>query len=200
MVEIFSNINLTNSALANLLIQALLLEIAVFVAVPLVGIIIDGVFVRLVRSIIARLFTQKGEFVFSNYVLCVGVVIHELSHAFFALITGAKIVEIALFKPENGTLGHVLFQPRGNTFTRALQSSFSSCAPVVIGMVIATLFLAKIFPVLSATWMSIVAIYFFVSVVFHMNMSKQDLKVYFTGTLPLLAVFLPISLAVIHFA
>ena len=194
MINFFSNINLTSIGAVNLVIQALLFEIAIFLAVPLLGILVESILVRGVRGILARLLGHKGEFIFSNYILCIGVVIHELSHAFFALITGAKIVEVALFKPEGNSLGHVTFQTRGNTFTKALQSSFSASAPVVVGMIISALLLFKIFPIIVPNWLFILVLYVFVAVVFHMNMSKPDLKAYFKGTFPLLAIFLPISI------
>ena len=160
---------------------------------PAVGFIVESVMVNGLRRVLARLVGHRFECFFSNYALFVGVIIHELSHAFFALITGAKVVEVALFKPENGSLGHVVYQSRGNTFARALQSSFSSCAPVVVGLVLCGLMITKVFPILTVSWQWILAIYLFISIAFHMNMSKVDIKVYFSGLLPLLVIMLPIT-------
>ena len=193
MIHFFSTINPTSSGLVNTVIQMLLMELSIFLAVPVVGFIVESVIVKGLRGALARLMGRRLEYFFTNYVLFVGVIIHELSHAFFAMITGAKIVEIALFKPEGGSLGHVTYQTRGNTFAQALQNSFAACAPVVVGLTICGLMITKVFPVLSVAWQWIVMIYLFVSVAFHMNMSKPDIKAYFSGTLPLLVVMLPVT-------
>ena len=194
MINFFRTISLTSSGAANLIIDALLFEIAAFIAVPLAGIIVNSVIVSGIRRIVARIVGNKFEFILSNYFLFIGVVIHELSHALFALITGAQVTEVALFNPDGKSLGHVNFVPRGDTFVRALQSSFSSCAPVVVGIISSYFIITKLFPMLSELWHWIVCIYILVSIVFHMDMSPQDLKIYFKGAVPLLCIFLPISL------
>lgn len=167
-----------------------------FLIIPILGVITEYIIVRGLRKIIARLLSGTVEYYFSNYVLFFGVVVHELSHALFALITGAKITEIALFKPENGSLGHVEFQARGNAFLRALQLSVSACAPVVVGSVILFTLIFKVFPVLSTTIQWILTIYALVSVLFHMNMSKADLNCYFKGAGQLFLAGLPVCLMV----
>jgi len=199
LLNFFSAIQPTSSAVLNTIIQAIVFEVAMFLSVPLLGIVIEGIVVRGIRRIIAKLITGAGEYVFTSYILFIGVVIHELSHAFFALITGAKITEVALFKPEGGSLGHVSFVARGNAFFQALQNSFSACAPVVVGIIITSLIALRLFPVLNATWQWIVVIYLFVSVLFHMNMSGADLKCYFKGALPLLLLALPVCIILFIF-
>jgi len=200
MLNWISTLQLSESGFLNLLLQTLIFEVIMFLSVPVIGLIVDGVIVRGLRKLVQKIIGAKGEFYFSNYVLCIGVVIHELSHALFALISGAKIEEIALFKPEGDSLGHVNFTPRGKAPLRALQMSFSACAPVVMGIVICSFIIRKAFPVLVAVWQWIIMIYLFISVLFHMNMSTQDLKCYFRGTLPLLITALPICLIIMLFA
>ena len=194
MISFFKAISLTSSTAANFIIDALLFEAAAFMIIPLAGIIVNSVIVSGIRRIVAKIVGNKFEFILSNYVLFVGVIIHELSHAFFALITGAKVVEVALFKPDGKSLGHVNFITRGDPFVRALQSSFSSCAPVIVGICSSYFIITVIFPMLSVLWQWILCIYVLISIVFHMDMSSQDLKIYFKGSIPLLCAFLPISL------
>lgn len=200
IIKLFQSIQLVQSQALNIVLQAVLLEVALFLCVPVLGIVIEAVIVKFFRRIIARLITARGEYFFSSYLLFPGVMIHELSHAFFALITGARITEIALFKPDGDSLGHVSFVARGDTFFRALQNSFSACAPVVTGMVLTSLIAFKLFPVLAGPLQWVLAIYIFIAVLFHMNMSSADLKCYFRGALPLLVFALPICLAVLIFA
>ena len=196
ILDLFLSIHPFSSVFANKIIQALAFEGVMFLIIPILGVIVECIIVRGLRKMIANLISGPAEYYFSNYVLFFGVVIHELSHALFALITGAKITEIALFKPDNGSLGHVNFQTRGDPFLRALQLSVSACAPVVVGSILLTLLIFKVFPVLSTTILWVLTIYAAVSVLFHMNMSGADLKCYFKGAGPILLVGLPFCLMV----
>ena len=196
ILDLFLSIHPASSILANKIIQAVAFEGVMFLVIPILGIIVEYIIVRGLRKIIARLTSRSVEYYFSNYVLFFGVVVHEISHALFALITGAKITEIALFKPDNNSLGHVEFQPRGDTFLRALQLSVSACAPVVVGSILLIGLIFKVVPMLSTTIQWILTIYASVSVLFHMNMSKADLNCYFKGAGPILLVGLPVCLMV----
>ena len=200
MIYLFSTISITSINVINILFQALLLELVIFLLIPAVGAVIESVIVKGIRYGIAILLGGEIEFAFSNYVLFPGTVIHELSHAFFALITGAKIDEVALFKPEDGSLGHVSYRPRGNALIRGLQNGLSACAPVIVGLAICYLYITKLFPLFSAVWHWILGIYILVSMIFHMNMSVPDLKLYFMGSLSLFAVFFPICVVIFAFA
>lgn len=196
ILEFFTSINPTTSEFANKIIQALSFELAIFLAIPLIGILINSIVVKGIRRVFTKIL-GPAEVFFSNYVLFIGVVIHELSHALFALISGAKIVEIALFKPEGDMNGHVTIQTRGNAFIRAFQNSFSACAPVVVGSILLLLLIAsKVFPTLTVAWQWALVIYLFISILFHMNMSSADLKCYFKGTIQVLILLLPICLLI----
>ena len=196
ILDLFLSIHPFSSVFANKIIQALAFEGVMFLIIPILGVIVECIIVRGLRKMIANLISGPAEYYFSNYVLFFGVVVHELSHALFALITGAKITKIALFKPDNGSLGHVEFQTRGDAFSRALQLSVSACAPVVVGSVLLTALIFKVFPVLSTAIQWVLTIYASVSVLFHMNMSKADLNCYFKGAGPILLVGLPVCLMI----
>lgn len=80
-----------------------------------------------IRIRLASLLGLKGYI----YITAPGVMIHELSHAFFCLVFLHKIVEIKLFSPEaDGTLGYVnhSFDP-GNLFHR-IGNFFIGTGPV----------------------------------------------------------------------
>jgi len=194
IISLLSVIQPAGSPFVNSLIQSVVFEIIMFVSIPLLGIAIDSIIVRGIRKVGVRLLGPKIENVFANYILLAGVVIHELSHAFFALITGARIDEIALFKPEGNSLGHVNFTPRGDKFLRALQLSLSACAPVVTGMIITFTIATRFFPTINGVLQYVIGVYLFISVLFHMNMSSADLKCYFRGALPILVLGLPICI------
>lgn len=65
-----------------------------------------------------------------------GIILHELSHALFCLLTGAKVVSINLFKKDGGEVKH------GHSKIPILGSILISLSPFVIGA-LAIFFLSK---------------------------------------------------------
>jgi hypothetical protein len=117
-----------------------------------------------------------------NYVFFPGVVLHEMAHAFLAVITGAKITEVALFKHVDDSLGHVNFRNRGNIIVVALQNIFISSAPMFIGAVVVWGCFYWIHALgHTLLWLRILLGYIGVSMFFHMTMSPADIKVYVKG-------------------
>jgi len=199
IIDYITKINISTSALANAVIQAVIFELIMILIIPLIGTIINDVVVRGIRKLFSAILGFKIEYFIANYLMCIGVVIHELSHAFFAAITGAEIVEISLFKPQGNELGHVGFRTRGPAGLRALQEGLSACAPVVVGILICSQCYTMLFPILNQTWQWVVCIYVLVSIVFHMDMSKPDRKLYFKGVGLLALIALPFTFAYFGF-
>jgi hypothetical protein len=65
-----------------------------------------------------------------------GIILHELSHAFFCLLTGAKVISIDMFKKEGGEVKH------GHSKVPILGPILISLAPFAVGA-IAIYFLSK---------------------------------------------------------
>ena len=134
-----------------------------------------------------------------NYVFFPGVMIHELSHAFMALITGAKITEVALFKKQDESLGHVNFRNRGNFVVRSLQDIFISSAPMFGGAGVITACIYGLKHISKELWwLKILIGYIAVSMFFHMTMSPADIKVYVRG-IPVFMVLVFIITAILRF-
>lgn len=171
----------------------LLYCIIVAVLIPFLVIAV-GAFINLVGEALGQIVGMAFAPVVAqgliNYAFFPGVMIHELSHAFFAVITGAKITEVALFKVEDGALGHVNFKNRGNIIVRALQNIFISCAPMLVGaaVVIGCGLWLSVLPA-GYIWLKIIIWYLMISMFFHMTMSPADIKVYIKGV-PLFIVIL----------
>ncbi|MCQ2482937.1 MAG: M50 family metallopeptidase [Clostridia bacterium] len=133
--------------------------------------------------------------VFCNYITFPGVILHELSHALVALLTGAKVTEIHFFKL--GTpIGYVTYHERGPRFIRALQSSLTACAPVVFGSVVALLLIDVLTKGSYSVGVTVLLVYLIISVIDHMTMSIPDIIYFFKGIWALAAFILTISLII----
>ena len=108
----------------------------------------------------------------------VGIIHHELSHALFAFLTGAKVDSIVLFrlKEKNGNLGEVKFTTRGASLLQALQIVLASAAPVLTGCVSLFLLFTLVHPTLTVWWHQLLAVYLELSIFLHMSLSKQDVR------------------------
>ncbi len=163
-----------------------LLYCAIIAVVLPFAVIAVGYLIELVGeafiTILGMIFSPSIACGIANYIFIPGVMLHELSHAFVALITGAKVTEIALFKKDGDSLGHVNFINRGNAVAVAIQNIFISSAPMYIGalIVFGCFFWIGLLPA-SLIWLKIILGYIGVSMFFHMTMSKADIKVYIKG-------------------
>lgn len=170
------------------------------------SVIIIGAIVNKLEQLEMQLLSSRFGFSFANiccnYLTFPGVIIHELSHALFGSLAGAKIIEIKCFEfGQNGRLGHVTYRLRGNPIQQALQHSLCACAPVITGILIE----GGILYVLNGNadlvfGLKILLIYLFISVFNHMSMSKEDIKNYCKGLWVILPIaFILSALCTLHF-
>ena len=117
-----------------------------------------------------------------------GTVIHEFSHATFAVLSGAKVIKIQCFSTKKDTLGYLEYQPRGRKIQQQIQHSFTSAAPTIVGIILTPIFLDLAINS-TAIWMNILFWYLSICMLLHMNMSDLDIKNYFKG-LPVIFVLL----------
>ena len=123
------------------LIAGITLATLIVIAVPLVGFVIDKL-VQSLMNLCTRCFGMGTSVMIYNYFTFIGVIHHELSHAAAAILTGAKVLSINLFKPTGNTLGNVVFVARGNKIIQSIQLCFTAVAPVFTG--ICTLYFMKL--------------------------------------------------------
>lgn len=154
------------------------LTLLILVAMVVLGLIASGI-ERFINLILGSFLGGDFALVFCNYLTFPGTILHELSHAFVATITGAKVTEISFF--DFGlSLGHIKYRPRGNKFMRALQDSLTACAPVISGCIALPLLFILLGNVESLV-AHIGVIYLIVCVIDHMTMSIVDIINYFRG-------------------
>lgn len=182
--------------------QADILVSFVFVALFMMSVIIIGIICNYLEQLQIRLVSKYvGQtfaiFIF-NRVLFIGTVIHELSHAFFAWISGAKVTKVrclTLFSKD--TLGYCEFIPRGNIFVKSFQLAFASCAPTVTGCFI--LYLCSRYFTSFSSLGKVIIFYVGLSVLNHMSMSSQDVKNYIKGSICMYIIIFVFTMAYHHF-
>ncbi len=131
---------------------------------------------NVISGIVALAFGGKVAFFIRNRLTFPGTVHHELSHALFALISGAKVTKVELFHVRGEQLGCVEFYPRGNAFSKSLQMAFASIAPVVCGTASMCLLYWLWRFRCGELWQYILVGYLGTSIFLHMNMSGQDIR------------------------
>lgn len=153
------------------LYQALCVPCVIFLvgyAVELIG--------KLLGTLFAKVFGEKTAFFIMNRLTFAGTVHHELAHALFAFISGAKVTKVELFRVRGTQLGCVEFCPRGNVFTKAVQISLASIAPVICGGMSLCIGGWIWIRYCTQIWHYVLNGYLMVSIFIHMNMSRQDIK------------------------
>ena len=165
-----------------ILINAALYAILILLLCPVTGAFINWMVLGVLRSIF-RLFDKRGRsfVIFLNVITFLGVIHHELSHALFAFVTGAKIKKIDLYKVRAGSLGSVSYVPRGPLLFRSLQMSVSSAAPVFMGFITEALLIMKLLEGRLHPALLLLLCFLILSILVHMDMSTQDIMVYIKG-------------------
>ena len=169
----------------NVILLVLVGTVLLPVAVLLLGVVME-LFAQAITTVISLFTGVLIAFGIRTYATYIGTVIHELSHATFAFLTGAKVEKITLI-PHGTTLGSVEYTPRGNKFFKGLQMSLSSIAPTFVGTLLLFLMFTKVHPMLTEAWHYVLFYYLALSILFHMDLSLQDLRNFFQGFLPFLA-------------
>ena len=143
------------------------------------------------RRIICRLLStgvsSKFSNIFDEKIMIVGLLHHELAHAFLAIISGAKLVEFSILpkKIDNAfTIGHISLIKRGPLPIRMLQGSLSGFAPLICGEITVYIIFIHLIQVMAFGKLAetIFLVFIAFSITYHMGLSKQDIKSSIFGT------------------
>lgn len=171
-------------------------------AIIIAGMLFAGCAIdSIVNNIAMTLYKYCGKFVamfVMNYLTFVGVIHHELSHAIFAFFTGADVVKVDLFKVTNNTLGQVRYRTRGNQFMRSIQDTLSAIAPMVTGVISEYALYNLLISQLLTGRSKMIILYFMLSILCHMSLSKQDMKMMLRG-LPVFALLVFVFMYITKF-
>lgn len=150
----------------------------------LFGLIVIGISLNFIIQLIASILVNILGISVTNFLLTkltfIGVIHHELSHAFVAFITGAKIKKIELFTMfHKDRLGSVQFVPRGPFLLQSIQVVLTSIAPMIFGLI--SLYYLSNVGIGSNIGLFIFIWYTRLSILIHTTMSSQDVKICFKG-------------------
>lgn len=161
-----------------------------------------GWLIRFVSDMITGIFAfiggEKTAFFIRNYLTYAGTIHHEFAHALFILLTGGKVKKITLI-PKGRKLGSVEFTCRGNIFFRGLQLSLSALAPVLCGACSLWLMRQYLLPYCLQNWQLALYYYLFISVFFHMTLSRKDMENFWHGLPSLLLLLFLLNLINLNF-
>lgn len=179
IIQLFEAAGLTGLSLD--LISCMVFAVVVMGSVVIVGTAIERLDTFLTTAMAEATGRRIALFVI-NRVMFIGTVFHELSHALFAVATGAKVRKIRCFTLfSKDMLGYVEFIPQGGKLKKSLQTSLTSCAPVLTGFVTVPFFYhVGTAPGLSLL-MRLICFYTSLSILCHMSMSVEDLQLYGKG-------------------
>ena len=152
----------------------------IMVLIILIGGMIDKL-ETLQMKLLNKFVTVKASEFICNRLTFPGIMVHELSHAVFASMLGAKVTKIKLISlRQDGRLGWIEYQTRGKKILQGLQLSWSACAPTIMGAILETMII-HIFSH-AGIFSKVILIYFMISIADHMSMSKQDILNYIHGS------------------
>ena len=159
-----------------IIFRILLTAILLYILVLLYCNIVKCVSQFLVKSV-AELIGCGGTYMIFNVLTFPGVIHHELSHALFAFITGAKILKIDIFHlpSADGTLGSVAYAPRGPMVLQGLQMCLASIAPAITPWLTVPL-LSRFYQESIGFPLKIFLLYLIFSIISHISLSNADLK------------------------
>lgn len=149
--------------------------LGVMIALLLISYIVNGLNILILRAL-----PGNSGMAVCRWLTAPGVVLHESSHALFAILTGAKVTKIVFFGPKGDVLGYVNYRTRGRLIAPAIQRMLASVAPVIVGP-FALWGMAKLFIVNEQIWLKVLLVYLAFSVLMHMDLSRQDVKEYLKG-------------------
>ena len=165
-----------------------LIVCAIYTTIAMLSVLVIGRAIDILElwqaKILNKFFSQKTTLFICNRVTFPGVMIHELSHALFATMFGAKVTKMRLMTiRDDSRLGYIEYITMGSPMKQGLQHTFCACAPTIMGILLELLLFHMLSNgfIVSNGW-RIFAIYMMVSIGDHMSMSKQDVKNYLRGS------------------
>lgn len=158
------------------LVYSLMYTIGFLLIIFFMQIIANGIH-GIIKKLLSIFLGKKLAIFVLNYGTFIGTIHHELSHAIFALLTGAKIISVKLFTINKYKLGSVTYKLRGGIVSKAIQQTITSMAPLITAIPTSYLLYRYVYSNTDNRVVQAIIIYIIVSVVLQSPMSNQDIKV-----------------------
>lgn len=158
------------------LIYSFLSTVFFLLIIAFMQIIVDGI-KRIIRKLLSIFLGSKLSIFILNYGTFIGTIHHELSHAIFALLTGAKIVSAKLFTINKYKLGSVTYRLRGNILSKAIQQTIVSMAPLLTALPTSYMLYKYGYKATDSRMLHIIIIYIIASIILQSSMSDKDIRV-----------------------
>ena len=185
----------------NIWMQALILTLAISFGLFIVGLLMGKLRHLVIEGALRRLLGTKAAIITGYYLTIIGTLHHELAHALGYLLTGGRVHRISIIPrtQPDGTirLGYVIGSTRGPWLMRAVQDTASATAPLWMGFLSVYLLRHFALPGADGVGMTIFLYYVIVSIILHMELSKEDLKILLHGLLPTLLLLYLVLVAVL---
>lgn len=168
--------------MGSLIWEACLNALFLIILLMCFGRILDGI-TNMICLLLSSLLGSMFAYLVYNIGTFIGTIHHELSHAFLAFLTGAKITKLNLYKFDktSNTLGSVEFITRGPVILQSIQLCLSAVAPVFVGFITLVGMLVYYSYGRIVGYYNILYWYVFVSILCHMRLSAQDIKMAVKG-------------------
>lgn len=170
--------------------------LALKIVVGLVLLVIGVEFIRsLIIYILSAVVGLSLAALIINKITFFGTIVHELSHALMAVLTGAKVKGINLFYliPRSDALGTTYVVFSKNALLQSIQRVFVAIAPIIGGITV--IYLLNTLP-LDKKWMLYLIRYLQISVLLHLSISKTDMRVGVSG-LPIVFILIVLIIAIL---
>lgn len=179
--------------------QEALCDLLFVAAAVVLVVLLSRLLETVVVSLIALVAGSGAAMLVESYLTFPGVVYHELSHALFALVTGARVKSISLRHKRTADgyiLGSVSYVPRGGRVLQAFQLFLTGVAPTLTGLAGMAAIANFAFPACTETWQTVVWAYLFACLLLHSGLSRQDLEGMYAGAPIVLLIFFAVFLFV----
>jgi hypothetical protein len=121
---------------------AYLLQVGTLTASQVFILLGPGILLALIMYYISEILRNQSVSLFGYnfwvYFTSIGIMIHELGHAIFAVLFGHRIIDIKLFSPNpsTGTLGYVYHVYKRDNLYQVIGNFFIGIGPIILGSLV----------------------------------------------------------------
>lgn len=149
--------------------------------------------------ILQRIAGQTIQCLVVNRLTILGTLQHELGHAIFAVIFGARLTKFQILPDKRqGTLGQVQYITRGPRWLQNMQQTIASLGPIILGQIVLTALpyikdsVIERYKISGFTGQAINLLFLYIMccIVIHTQLQKQDIRIMMKGLIQTSIIFI----------